>query len=270
MSVFSENEIGTLRLWDHVASHFRRQYLAHSGDGYQFKDIAFREVYGELITQTIQMLPAHPKILKTDLWNEGIEDGRNLVAFAETAGTDSAPVCIDISAYVCESARKSCKSDLSIVQATLLAFPFRPLFDFVIDASTVDHMPKRLRAIWIRAESEVLKRGGYLLIAFDCRLNLFNELYHRLFTRKLYPEWTLVPSEVRTQLSSLGFSVVREHAIFIAGFFWGTHRPLFPFARVLRRKSVFASMKRLELSKHSRWFSFIAPQYVIVARKNNT
>jgi len=113
----------------------------------------------------------------------------------------------------------------------------------------------------------MLRNKGFLLISFDCRLNLFNELYHRFFTRKMYPEWTLVPSRVRAQLEILGFTIVREHAIFIAGFFWGTHRPLFPFARMLRRRGVFEFLKKMELSKHSRRLSFIAPQYVIVARK---
>ena len=117
------------------------------------------------------------------------------------------------------------------------------------------------------AEASTLKVNGFLLISFDCRLNLFNELYHRLFTRKLYPEWTLTPSEIRTQLQSLGFTIIREHAIFVAGFFWGTHRPIFPLARILHRKRVFEFLTQMELSRHSPFLSFIAPQYVIIARK---
>jgi len=256
-----------LRVWDRVASHFRDRYLSNGGAAFKFKDFAFREVYGELIVQTVRLLPAHPNILKTDLWNEGVEDGRNLAIFAQTGNNDPNLVCIDLSRYVCESAKTLEKSDFSIVQATLLASPFRPSFDLIIDASTVDHLPEKLRRVWISAEASMLRNKGFLLISFDCRLNLFNELYHRFFTRKMYPEWTLVPSRVRAQLEILGFTIVREHAIFIAGFFWGTHRPLFPFARMLRRRGVFEFLKKMELSKHSRRLSFIAPQYVIVARK---
>lgn len=118
------------------------------------------------------------------------------------------------------------------------------------------------------SEARLLKSGGFLLISFDCRLNLFDELYHRLITRKLYPEWTLAPSEIRAQLHALGFELVREHAIFVAGFFWGTHKPFFPLAGLLRRKRILKVLTEMELSTRSRWLSFVAPQYVIVARKS--
>jgi SAM-dependent methyltransferase len=266
--MLSQNEIEILRSWDRVAAGFRRRYVSNANKGFRFKDYAFREIYGELIKWTIGLFPADPTILKTDLWNEGIEDGRSLVGYAKTEGNASGPVCIDVSRYVCESANRLNNSDFEPVQATLLAAPFRGAFDLILDVSTVDHMPKNLRTIWVASEASVLKTGGVLLISFDCRLNLFNELYHRLFTRKAYPEWTLVPSEVRAQLTALGFSMIREHAIFIAGFFWGTHRPFFPLAGVLRDKRIFKLLKDTELSTRSRWLSFVAPQYVIVARKN--
>lgn len=160
-------------------------------------------------------------------------------------------------------------SDFQPIRATLLAPPFRVAFDLVLDVSTVDHMPENLRRVWFSSEASVLKPGGVLLISFDCRLNLFDELYHRFFTRKFYPEWTLVPSEIRAQLKERGFTIIREHAIFIAGFFWGTHRPIFPLAGLLRRKRVFKLLTEMELSKYSRWLSFVAPQYVIVARKSS-
>lgn len=258
-----------LRVWDRAAAYFRQRYLTSGQKGFQFKDLAFREVYGELIEQTIRMLPAHPKVLKTDLWNEGVEDGRSLAQYAHPRGSDSGPVCVDISRYVCESASRLRTSDFQPIRATLLAPPFRATFDLVLDVSTVDHMPENLRKVWLSSEASVLKPGGVLLISFDCRLNLFDELYHRLFTRRLYPEWTLVPSEVRAQLIERGFSIIREHAIFIAGFFWGAHRPIFPLAGLLRRKRVFKLFTEMELSKHSRWLSFVAPQYVIVARKRS-
>jgi hypothetical protein len=259
-----------LGLWDSIAPYFRFRHLASRGTLPRFKDVAFRNVYGELITKIVQHLPARANILKTDLWNEGIEDDRNIATFAHTCTYDSALVCTDVSRYVCESARALRRTEFHIVRATLLASPFRPLFDLIIDASTVDHMPANLREHWISAESSMLRPNGVLLISFDCRLNLFDELYHRFFTRKLYPEWTLVPSEVRSQLVASGLSIVREHAIFVAGLFWGTHRTFHPFSRALRRRIVFDLLRNFELSGRSRWLSFLAPQYVIVARKTGT
>jgi len=265
-SLLSKNEVELLRSWDGAAAFFRKRYVSERKGRFRFKDYAFREVYGELIKQTINLAPGDPLVLKTDLWNEGIEDGRSLVSYA----SGSTLVCTDISRYVCESAnrREDSKSKFQPVRATLLAPPLRATFDVILDVSTVDHMPQNLRAIWMSSEAYLLKPGGLLLISFDCRLNLLNELYHRLFTRKIYPEWTMAPSEIRAQLRALGLDLIREHAIFIAGFFWGTHRPFFPLAGLLRRKRIFKLLTGIELSNRSRWLSFVAPQYVIVARKN--
>jgi hypothetical protein len=130
-------------------------------------------------------------------------------------------------------------------------------------------MPLRLREFWLSAEASVLKPHGSLLISFDCKFNMFTELYHRFFTRKIYPEWTLSPTEVRGQLESLGFNIVREHAIFVAGFIWGSHRPSFILARLFRRRGVLEFIRNRELSRNSKWLSFVAPQYVLVARKRS-
>jgi SAM-dependent methyltransferase len=265
--MLTSEEIKILRSWDAAAAHFRRRYESTGKSRFRFKDYAFREVYGNLITQTMRLLPGDPKVLKTDLWNEGIEDGRSLAGYVKEG--DLSPICADISQYVCESANRLRNSGFHPVQATILAPPFRDEFDLILDVSTVDHMPKELRRVWMESEARLLRGSGILLISFDCRLNLFNELYHRLFTRKIYPEWTLAPSEIREQLRVLGFQLIREHAIFIAGFFWGTHRPLFPLAGILRRKRVFSWLTHVELSKLSRWLSFFAPQYIIVARKRS-
>lgn len=264
-NILRKKDVEMLRRWERVAPLFRRRYLTRGVGDPQFKEQAFREVYGSLIKQTLESLPAHARILKTDLWNEGVEQGRDLIGYLREQ--ENEPVGIDVSKYVCESANGLRNFDFGIIQATLLASPFRPVFDFIIDVSTVDHMPYALRKSWVAAESAMLKPEGFLLISFDCRLNLFDELYHRYFTRKLYPEWTLMPSQVRGYLESSGLSIVREHAIFMAGILWGSHKPSNPFTRLLRRRGVFEFIKKRELSKHSRWLSFIAPQYVMVARK---
>jgi hypothetical protein len=271
MNLLTRQEAEMLRGWDRIASRFRRSYLSRGGARFQFKEYAYREVYGALIAQTIQGLPKHLSVLKTDAWNEGVEDGRELISYTteQTGNVNRTAVCIDVSRYVCESANRIRNSEFAIVRATLLASPFRRVFDLVIDASTIDHMPLRLRKLWLSAEASVLKPHGFLLISFDCRLNMFTELYHRFFTRKIYPEWTLTPTEVRGQLESLGFNIVREHAVFVAGFIWGSHRPSFILARLFRRRGVLEFVRNRELSRYSKWLSSVAPQYVIVARKKN-
>jgi hypothetical protein len=261
--LLSKLEVEMLRTWENVAPDFktRRSKVA-------FKDIAFREVYGELIRQVIRKhLPSRCLVLKTDLWNEGIEVDRNLAAYVNDSSKKCRLVAIDVCRYVCESA-KQLNPELEVVRATLLASPFRRSFDFIIDASTVDHMPERLREVWVSGESQALKAGGVLLISFDCRMNIFTELYHRFFTRRVYPEWTLAPAQVRAQLVSRHLFVIREHAVFVAGLFLGTHRPWFPFAPLLKNRGMFSFIKKTELSKRSHILSFLAPQYVIVARRD--
>jgi len=261
----SLKETDTLKVWDHVAPSFRRRTVK---SGIPFKDLAYQMIYTHLIRETISNeLSKDPTILKTDLWNEGIEVGRDLASGICGGVADLQLVGTDISTYVCRSAFMATDGLFHVVRATLLFPPFREVFDMILDPSTVDHMPARLREIWIISEHSLLKDNGILIISFDCRFNLFNELYHRAFTRKLYPEWTLAPNEVRGLLTQLGFRIIREHALFIPGLFFGTHKSWFPLSRSLTRKGVFEFGRRVELSAWSRFLSFLAPQYVIVARK---
>ena len=261
----SREEVEMLRSWEHVAPIFKRR---NKKDDVSFKDLAYRMIYTQLIKDTIDgQLGEDPTILKTDLWNEGIEVGRDLASGICTMKTQLQLVGTDVSTYVCKSALVATDGLFDVVRATTLLPPFREVFDMIVDPSTVDHMPSRLRDIWIRAESSLLKENGILLISFDNKLNMFTELYHRLFTRKQYPEWTMTPSEVKGLLTRLGFRVIREHALFVPGLFFGTHRPWFPLSRSLTRGTVFEFVKRIELSARSRFISFLAPQYVIAARK---
>jgi hypothetical protein len=263
--LLSRKEAEMLRAWDHVAPRFGPRYRR---TGIPFKDLAYQMIYTQLIMETINTeLRQDPTILKTDLWNEGIEVGRDLASGICVKNTELQLVGTDVSSYVCRSALMATDGLFHVVRTTLLFPPFREIFDMILDPSTVDHMPARLRDIWIGSEYSLLKENGILLISFDSKLNLFNELYHRLFTRKQYPEWTLTPSEVRGLLTRLGFRIIREHALFVPGLFFGTHRPWFPLSRSLTRRGVFEFVKRVELSARSRFLSFLAPQYVIVARK---
>jgi hypothetical protein len=275
LKILTRQEVDMLRAWDNVARRYRQRYLSRGSSRFQFKEYAYREVYGTLLKQIVKDLPTrHPYILKTDSWNEGVEDGRNLITcvneLRDNDDDKGISICTDVSRYVCELANQSKAADLSIIQATLLASPFRPVFDLLIDASTIDHMPRGLRRPWLASEASTLKPNGLLMVSFDCRLNIFVELYHRFVTRTSYPEWTLTPAEVRGQIESLGFRVVREHAVFVAGFLWGSHRPSFILARCFQRQGVLKFVRNRELSRNSKWLSFLAPQYVIVARKTSS
>jgi len=269
--LLSNSEVETLLSWDRISSRFRLLARHYRREKPSIKDTAFREVYGELIRRIVKSrLPHEPWILKTDLWNEGVENGRNILSLVRGASGKSEIVGVDISGNVCGYARRELGDDIEIVRSTLLAPPFCKRFDLIIDISTVDHIPKRLRERWISNEASLLKENGVLLISFDCKLNIFCEVFHQLFTRRYYPEWTLSPVSIRQQLNRYGFQVLEEHAVFILGLFLGTHRPWFPFSRLLNRMRVIEAVKAVELSKCSRLLAFLAPQYVLVAVKTNS
>jgi hypothetical protein len=264
----SKTDVETLRAWGHLAPVFRTRHKTYRRRRASFKDNAFREVYGELIAQTIQGIPVRaPYVLKADLWNEGVENGRDLASTVHKACSTSVLIGMDVSLRVCEFAKKNRNFDLQIVNGSILTPPFRPEFDLLIDASTIDHVPASLREDWLSSEAYLLREGGELLISFDCGLNLINELFHKLVIRKMYPEWTIMPITIRSELLKRRFRILSEHAIFIAGLIGGTHCPSLPGADMLKRIRVVELLKRIELSKWSRFLSFLSPQYVIVAEK---
>lgn len=270
----SKHDLQELRLWDEIASRIRHRCSRTSDPP---EGVAFGEIYRELVAQIV---PRHPpgglSVLKTDLWNEGIEVDRRLVPLIREAFGEMRFIGLDFSKYVCESAHIAKDSLIEIVRGTLLASPFRQVFDLVIDPSTFDHIPEKSRAVWLASEAYSLKKDGILLIVFDCRLNPVVELFHRYVTRKKYPEWTLIPSHVRAQLVELGFSIIREHALFspslihalfYPGSFLFAQKPWLPLGRLLLKMKFLHAIKRFELSNNSRHLSFLAPQYVIVARR---
>ena len=268
--MLSSSDIAVLLAWDRIAKYFHTLSTNYQSGTKSIKNIVFSEVYGELIKKILNdYLSAEPKVLKTDLWNEGIETDRNLAKYVHKTSQKAELVGQDISRIICEYAKQKQENKIEIVRSTLLASPFHEKFDLILDVSTVDHIPEKLRRKWILNESNLLKKNGILLISFDSKLNIFCELFHRLATRKLYPEWTLIPSNIRYELVNNGFEILHEHSVFILGLFFGTHRPWFPLARLLKNREFITFIKKIELSKYSKILTFLAPQYVFVARKKS-
>jgi cyclopropane fatty-acyl-phospholipid synthase-like methyltransferase len=167
----------------------------------------------------LEKLAKWSEILKTDLWNEGVGVGRNIASNIPHMSEVNV-LGLEMSRSMCEYARKVMSRDIQIVRGSLLAPPFRSGFDLIADISTIDHVPESLRFRWMSNEASLLKINGLQLIAFDCRFSIFTEMYHRMCTRRFYPEWTLHPSTVRSQLESAGFTVMEEHAVFLLGLFF--------------------------------------------------
>ena len=115
-----------------------------------------------LTSMSSSLLPGntHPRILKTDLWDEAKKDGRFFV------DADGPKVGIDISSKICEMTRSRYGDRISIIQGSIEALPFQSdRFDILWDISTIDHSDNPEQAI--KEYGRVLKPGGVLLMAAE-------------------------------------------------------------------------------------------------------
>lgn len=105
------------------------------------------------------------RLLKTDLWNEGIETSRDILGVLEN-NSQIELYGIDISSEVLQAAQKRLKRT-QIIQGDIRCLPFPDqFFDIIIDLSTIDHLPERYVPQVLQEYYRVLKNKGVLLIIF--------------------------------------------------------------------------------------------------------
>jgi len=236
------------------------------------KSRLFQEGYLELVRRvcTYYLKGRNCNILKTDLWNEGVEYDRDILIEASKIRIKKRLVAMDVSPKICTLAKKRLDNRVEIVCASVTNPPFKnQSFDFILDISTIDHLPTEKTNLVIKRYRSVLKDWGALLLIFDSGLNFAMEMYHRFYLRKIYPEWTLIPSRMRSLLQILGFEMLEEYSSYLIGLMGGTHSRLPIIGRFLDTKIgiIRTLIRKIELSKWSKHLCFIAPQYAIIAKK---
>ena len=218
-----------------------------------FKDAIFVRIYSEVINGVRRnyLRKSKQKVLKTDLWNEGVQPRRALLGRAITGEKDlQEPELfgMDLSVQTCEMAKERLSDRVMIVCASITHLPFRAQgFDLITDVSTIDHIPPSYTQRTLAQYDNMLINGGMLIIIFDSRLNLFSEIYHRLFLRKIYPQWALSPSWVKRALISSNFEVLNGHACNGIGIMGGMHIRLPIIERFLNDH--IANLRRNTLTK---------------------
>jgi len=266
--MYGKNNIPQVFKWEEAIprfSHCKKSLI---------KSRLFQQGYLELTRRicTYYLKDRNCNMLKTDLWNEGVEYDRDILTEASKIRIKKRLFAMDVSPKICSLAKKRLNNrvEVEIVCASLTNPPFKnQSFDFILDISTIDHLPAEKTNLVIKGYRSVLKDWGALLLIFDSGLNFAMEMYHRFYLRKIYPEWTLVPSKMRTLLQILGFDILEEYSSYLVGLMGGTHSRLPIIGRFLdTRIGIIRSLiRKIELSKWSKHLCFIAPQYAIIAKK---
>ena len=265
-----DDPLKSLRKWneENIQLSFRGRRTS------TFKNSIFVRLYSEVINGVRRDYLGNRKhkVLKTDLWNEGVQPGRALLGKAITGDKDlEEPELfgLDISVQTCKMARKRLSDRVMLVCASITHLPFRAKgFDLITDVSTIDHIPPSYTQRTLTQYGDMLSAGGMLIIIFDSRLNLFSEIYHRLSLRKIYPQWPLSPSWVKRALTSSNFEVLHGYACNGIGIMGGMHLRLPLIERFLndRIEAIWKIVKLVERSSLTRFLSPIFPQFVITAR----
>lgn len=150
----------TAAFWDNYIA----QYLSNSQVSKGEIELYIKTFYDQLVALALKrmMLNEHSRVLKIDLWNEGVETSRDILGnlkYVETFG-------FDLSKNICNLAKKRLQN-AGVVQATCQSIPYASnCFDLVLDLSTIDHIPFHKTPQVFDEYYRVLKPGGMLAVAF--------------------------------------------------------------------------------------------------------
>ena len=104
-------------------------------------------------------------LLKTDLWNEGVEYQRDILGRYQNYKNFNL-YGIDISLVVCSHARSKIKN-IYVIQGDIRNLPFKNnSFDILLDLSTLDHIPENQIIDVLQEYKRVLKKDGILVLIF--------------------------------------------------------------------------------------------------------
>jgi len=169
-----------LNLWDHEAkralvTRFPTWWTYYLGSSYRkATEIALGYVSTDM---------SRIRLLKTDLWNEGVETRRDILGdYQQNARFE---LCgVDVSPIVCRRAQMRL-SKTHVAQANIASLPFRDeSFDVVLDLSVLDHVPASQVPTVIAEYARLGKRGGIVLLIYWYRSGLWK--LTSAFRRSMY------------------------------------------------------------------------------------
>jgi SAM-dependent methyltransferase len=204
-------------------------------------------------------------LLKTDLWNEGIERERNVLD-SIICKKGLTTVGLDMSHTVCFYTKKN--SSLMIVEGDIRSLPFKyRSFDIILDLSTIDHIPLHEALCQISKYKDLLKREGILVMIFDYygllwRIsNFIRKMIRGVDSLEESNAYAFPITQIRKEVYN-DFDILHESCMDIIGWIWNgaTQRILKLPQRFL---SFFLKFEFSNMSKHMKPF---ARQYLIIGR----
>ncbi len=212
--------------------------------------------YYKSIEEVINKFSKSSRILKTDLWNEGIEPIGEKKKKPTKGHSGKEFFGIDISKCVCSEAHKRF-GQMSILKADIRAIPFRDkIFGTVLDLSTSDHLCPTEIPICLKEYKRILKKGGRLIMVFN-NYSLYSIIRKNIDPPKF--RWAFQKHVVK-QFFCTYFGIIFERSLDI--FQW------VPFSiRITQRlPPLLKLIKILERSVLSRKLSIFSQSYILVGK----
>lgn len=216
------------------------------------------------------------KVLKTDLWNEGIECATDVISMINNISNRKILFYgMDISHYVAAKAVNRLRY-ISAVQSSITHIPFRSsFFDAIFDLSTIDHVSHKYRKNIIKEYFRCLKPKGILLLIADTS-NIYSRLAKTLPSKRIskllahsedsLPEY---PSIMRARVKEY-FNIVQEGCVGLAYpvlKFLFSGRKSRVFKTLLNRIYVYKVLYSVGSSGILRKMSFLCRQYFLICRR---
>ena len=194
--------LGSMSYWDKYVSNYQqdRKYIQDWTNQY------IKSFYLQLVNRALgQLKPAKGlRVLKVDLWNEGVETSRDILSNFATVDA----VGFDFSKTICRMAKNRLQNS-GVAQATCQSLPFASgKFDLVLDLSTIDHIPFAYAGEIFSEYYRVLKPKGLLAMAF-WRSNIVTKYFLHAPSDQFYFD----KKKVAKELEDNGFSIVSSYDI---------------------------------------------------------
>ena len=180
------------------------------------------------------------KILKVDLWNEGVEKTRSILSHLSDASTG-----FDISKQICVKAKRNITQE--VAQASCLNLPYKAgHFNAVLDLSTIDHIPIEFAPKIFSEYYRILKPNGVLSVVFWQESFPTKFILNRMSDQLYFDQKTM-----QELLLAAGFKVKRAFNIGSLMTINESNKPisivLWQLKKVLEKKMIDLSL-RLEFS----------------------